>query len=134
MMFLKVIHSFFLSVRGLFRDIKSDIKTSKEHFTVNIKQNKAKDYLLDLTREYHKEYKYEIAVCHKRYNEGAWIILYRGNDYKKSVKMFNRLWLKLKHIDRKVLLKCIASGVTYQWSDEPAIYYWDSEEEENGRD
>lgn len=48
--------------------------------------------------------------------------------------MFNRLWLKLKHIDRKVLLKCIASGVTYQWSDEPAIYYWDSEEEENGRD
>lgn len=41
-MFLKVIHSFFLSVRGLFRDIKSDIKTSKEHFTVNIKQNKAK--------------------------------------------------------------------------------------------
>ena len=21
-----------------------------------------------------------------------------------------------------------------QWSDEPAIYYWDSEEEENGRD
>lgn len=37
----------------------------------------------------------------------------------------------------KIASNCYDCGgchVGDQWSDEPAIYYWDSEEEENGRD
>lgn len=129
MILLKTIGSFLKSIGAFFVDLKDSaifgIKLEKEHFNVLIERKKNSDCMLDLTREYYKEYKYEIAVCHKRYNHGAWIILYRGNEYKKATKIYNRLWVKLNHMSGKnVMLKCIRSGNTYKWSDEPAHYCW----------
>lgn len=132
MIIIKTISSFFKSVAAFFVDWKEstkyEIKLAKEHFNVMIERKKNSDCMLDLVREYHKEYKYEIAVCHKRYNHGAWIILYRGDEYKSAVRIYNRLWSKLNHMSGKnIILKCIRSGNTYKWSDEPAIYSWDDE-------
>ena len=103
---------------------------AKTHFAITIMQRIHFDYWLRMIKVYDKDYKYEIAVAHKKYNHGCWIILYRGIDKQEAKKVFSSKLRRISSLTRASTLQDIVSKRTYSWAYNPPIYSW---EKKNGK-
>ena len=104
--------------------IKFNLRMAKQHFTIEVKRVKTNTFLLSMTKVFDCDYKYEIAIAHKRYNHGGWVILYRGNDKHMAMNEFDRQYNRVSKFTNRSRLRDVVSKNTYTWSYKSPFYYF----------
>jgi len=78
----------------------------------SIKHTQAEDFKVDTAKVYDKPFPYEIAVCHKNFNNGAWIIVGTAKTKEEAIKKHDMFVSKM--MDKKVTyLRDIWENVIY---------------------
>lgn len=61
---------------------------------VQIKHDECDKFVIDTAEIPEENYKYETAISHKDFNDGAWIILKRFNSKKRAIKFHEEIFEK----------------------------------------
>lgn len=77
-----------------------------------IKHTQAEDFKVDTAKVYDRPFPYEIAVCHKNFNNGAWIIVGTAKTKEEAIKKHDALVNKM--MDKKITyIRDIYENVIY---------------------
>ena len=78
----------------------------------SIKHTQAEDFKVDTAKVYDRPFPYEIAVCHKNFNNGAWIIVGTAKTKEEAIKKHDALVSKM--MDKKITyIRDIYENVIY---------------------
>ena len=78
----------------------------------SIKHTQAEEFKVDTAKVYDRPFPYEIAVCHKNFNNGAWVIVGTAKTKEEAIKKHDMFVSKM--MDKKVTyLRDIYENVIY---------------------